>query len=367
MAICVAIASILLVAFKELAIHNCDKRAGRLTCGAAALSLCSKRAKPPATRLAELIMSNSSPIAPHVFHVAFHKTGTTYAQHQLLPLLNNGAVYVPATELDIDHQAAGWTMKYTGTNGEVLRAENIVISNEGIAGELMRYDMKRLSDLKRVNPDARIMFSIRDQRSLIRSTYWQAVKGGYPKNYNTFQKEIFEYGQFDYAALHKAVVSEFGSDNVLFVLFEETTSDPQAAMDRIAKFAGSRSIPKVKKTSPEKTSPTELVVETQRILNNLGIIRKPRQEFHPVSGTIITGAAILAKRCDRIWEKISGKRPLTIQTEEDRKAIEKHFSASNREFFAKLYDTPYANRYPGMSKQTSGKNNTSVSTIAQAG
>ena len=110
----------------------------------------------------------------------------------------------------------------------------------------------------------------------------------------------------DYAALRQKVKEEFGPANALFILFEELISEPQTVMRRIATFAESRSIPEVGKVFPEKRSPVPMVVESQRLLNKIGLTRDANNNY--LRETVITGTAVLSKRCDQIWEKATGKR-----------------------------------------------------------
>jgi hypothetical protein len=281
---------------------------------------------------------------PTIIHVGLHKTGTTFLQRWIFPLLRDGVAYVPTAT--IEYGTSGWSISCHSPGLNDSLHESLLLSNEAIAGGLFDVDMSRLSALKRFAPDARIIFSIREQRSMLRSTYWQVVKQGWPHDYGTFQDRIFESGKLDYAALRQKVEAEFGPANALFILFEELISEPQTVMRRIATFAESRSIPEVGKTHPEKRSPVPMVVESQRLLNKIGLTRDVDNSF--LRGTVITGTAVLSKRCDLIWEKVIGKRFSPVPSYADCAAIERHYAASNQSFFTGLYDTAFASRYPGM-------------------
>jgi hypothetical protein len=108
------------------------------------------------------------------------------------------------------------------------------------AGEIAR----RLKD---VFPEARVLVVIREQRSMIVSTYKQYVINGGPCSLRRFVKSPssgsmrvpwFNLAHFEYHHLIRHYRALFGEQAVLTLAYEQFVQDPRAYVAAIAAFAG---------------------------------------------------------------------------------------------------------------------------------
>jgi hypothetical protein len=101
---------------------------------------------------------------------------------------------------------------------------------------------ERLRDL--LGSDVKILIVIRNQLDLIRSYYFECVRGGYPGYFSDFLDFNFHYqfhslfSDIRYLSLYKYYCKLFGKDNVLLLPMEAIVEAPQKAVSKICKFAG---------------------------------------------------------------------------------------------------------------------------------
>lgn len=147
------------------------------------------------------------------------------------------------------------------------------------------YDGKEIADrLAKVFPEALVLVVIREQRSMIVSTYKQYVREGgalslrgfmEPPTSKSLRAPWFSLRHFEYHHLLSYYRQLFGADRVLALTFEDFASDPAAFVQRIAEFAGRRleadtleSLPFAQLSNPSPSAPA---IELRRWLNKLGV------------------------------------------------------------------------------------------------
>jgi hypothetical protein len=135
---------------------------------------------------------------------------------------------------------------------EPVKADGLmpVVSFERLAGHPCSggYDGKEIAHrLKEVFPEARILIVIREQRSIIVSTYKQYVKGGGPGTLRQFLEPPtstsmrvpgFDFRHFEYEHLLRHYRSLFGPEIVLTLAFEQFVREPADFVAEIGRFAG---------------------------------------------------------------------------------------------------------------------------------
>jgi hypothetical protein len=168
-----------------------------------------------------------------------------------------------------------------------------VVSFERFSGSPFSggYDSKEIANrLADVFPDARILVVVREQRSMIVSTYKQYVREGGALDPRTFVKPPtsksirvpwFDLRHLEYHHLLSYYHRLFGPDRVLSLTFEQFVADPAAFVGQIATFAGRplsddamRSLPFEQRSNP---SPSATAIALRRRLNKLGV----RSELNP--------------------------------------------------------------------------------------
>ena len=193
-----------------------------------------------------------------LIHIGYHKTSTTWFQKVLF---NNSAIkfILPWRNPEIlpvliYPHALDFTphicRKYF--QSAILEAQNYglmpVLSSEELSGNPHSggYASKELADrLAAVFPEGKILIVIREQRSMIVSTYKQYVKvGGTCSFVNYLQPPIcgrqriplFDWDHFKYHRLIKYYLSLFGHSQVLVLPYELFLNDPLKFISQIIRF-----------------------------------------------------------------------------------------------------------------------------------
>jgi hypothetical protein len=145
------------------------------------------------------------------------------------------------------------------------------------------YDSKEIANrLAETFPKGRVLVVIREQRSMILSTYAQYVREGGTWPLEQFMKPPvtksmripwFDFRHFEYHYLIAYYRRLFGENNVLALTFEQFRADPAAFVSEIARFGGRPLTDEVlgslslrEKSNP---SPSPVAVELRRQVNRL--------------------------------------------------------------------------------------------------
>jgi hypothetical protein len=112
------------------------------------------------------------------------------------------------------------------------------------------YDSREIADrLAAVFPDGLVLVVIREQRSMIASTYKQYVRQGGASSLRRFLEPLvsqglqvpqFDFRFFEYHRLLAYYRGLFGADRVLVLTYEQFRDDPSAFVAEIGRFAGRR-------------------------------------------------------------------------------------------------------------------------------
>jgi hypothetical protein len=205
-------------------------------------------------------------LTPPLVHIGYHKTGTNWLQEELFgnprtgyrwlgkqPLTHPVHTLVRARPFDFDAAAVRSEFEPMLTDAE---REGLlpVVSFPRLSGHPYSggYDSRLIADrIAQVFPDARILIVIREQRSMIVSTYKQYVNAGgeaklehflQPAKQREWRIPGFDYGHFAYDRLIGYYRSLYGADAVLVLPYEQFVADGAGFVEAIARFAG-REIP----------------------------------------------------------------------------------------------------------------------------
>ena len=201
-------------------------------------------------------------LTPPLVHVGYHKTGTNWLQEELFgnprtgyrwlgkqPLTHPVHTLVRARPFDFDAAAvrAEFEPMLRDAEGAGLLP---VVSFPRLSGHPYSggYDSRMIADrVAEVFPEARILIVIREQRSMIVSTYKQYVNAGgearlehflQPAKQREWRVPGFDYRHFAYDRLIGHYSSLFGGDNVLVLPYEQFVRDARGFVEAIARFAG---------------------------------------------------------------------------------------------------------------------------------
>jgi hypothetical protein len=192
-----------------------------------------------------------------VVHVGYHKSGTTWLQEQLfrheargfawLSLSSKRTDFVWADDFEFD-PAVYRAQLAPGLARAAERGLVPIVSSERLSGNPHSggYDSRTLADrLHAVLPDARILIVIREQRSMILSSYAQYVRAGgacslrdYLRGPRDHRMPWFRLAHFRYDGLIRHYQDRFGSERVLVEAYERFRDDPAAYVKRVCEFCG---------------------------------------------------------------------------------------------------------------------------------
>ena len=263
-------------------------------------------------------------IPPVLLHIGYHKTGSRWLRHLFFgnPATGYGWVdkagedhpvrrLVAARPLEFDAAAARAEFEPL-LAGIVDEGLSPVVSFERLSGNPFSggYDSKEIADrLVQVFPDARVLIVIREQRSMIVSTYKQYVREGgalpvtkfmRPPRSRSLRVPWFDLRHFEYHHLIGYYRRLFGDERVLTLPYEQFRADPRSFVERLAEFAGRPltagqldGLPFESTTNP---GPPATTISVRRRLNVLGV----RTDLNPAPPLASPVFWRLGKRIDRM-------------------------------------------------------------------
>ena len=263
-----------------------------------------------------------------LIHIGYHKTGTNWLQRRFFSDPSTGyrwlgkrpgshpvRRFVRDRPLEFDPDAVRAALRPL-----IVEAEEAgllpVLSLERLSGSALSggYDSVRIADrLQQVFPEGRILVVVREQRSMVVSTYKGYVQqgGAAPLEHflegrrsATFRVPGFDPAYLEYDRLIAYYRGRFGADNVLALAFDQFVEDGRGFVERIAAFAG-RPVPAdVLDALPY--SHRENVRTTSAL--TLSVVRRLNQLAPP---TDVNPAPLLASRgAARVADRLVRRDPL---------------------------------------------------------
>ena len=259
-----------------------------------------------------------------LLHIGYHKTATTWLQRFLFDnsamgfkspfgLSQLSAYLFDPHALDFDPAKTGAHLLLACR--EVGKAGVMpTISWERLSGNPHSggYDSKELADrLQEVFPRARVLIAIREQKSMILSTYKQYVKIGGTNPLSTYlhppaddaRVPLFDFDHFKYHRLIQYYFRLFGRSNVLVLPYELFKGSPQSFIQRILLFCKreGKQLEALPFTAQANPSLTGLSVALKRGINRI-VAERSRLNINPLlSGQKTTRwAALFLSKLDRM-------------------------------------------------------------------
>jgi Sulfotransferase family len=246
-----------------------------------------------------------------LLHIGLQKTASTWLQNKVFGSAEIGFATVGGEAVvkrtliapdDIEFDAATCRSAFM-ERIEAVGAERLVpvLSAERLSGDMLygAYDSVRLADrLAETFPGAKVLIVIREQRSMLFSTYQQYVKvgglldvGDYLTRASKSHPWPCDLRRYEYDRLVAYYHGLFGRDDVLTLPYELFRSDPEGFVHRIAAFAGASPDPrtvealKFGKVVNRSWPPTGIAVK--RRLNWL--VRERMNPWAPIDGRSAAG------------------------------------------------------------------------------
>lgn len=199
-----------------------------------------------------------------LLHIGYHKTGSTWLQNHLFVREDAGFVVpfdrkttlnraiVEPYPLTFDAAAARAALR-PDVEAAIEQGKVPVITSEALCGGDTSggYQSKELADrLHAVFPDGKVLIIIREQRSMILSSYSMYLRGGgllrlkdyldlprFPHAIPFFSLEFFEYDHL--IAYYQNL---FGPERVLVLPYEMFAREPDRFAGEILRFSGAKEI-----------------------------------------------------------------------------------------------------------------------------
>ena len=280
--------------------------------------------------------------SPLLLHVGYHKTATTWLQNSLFQPAH-GFHWVLDHAETFDHLVMPHGLAFDAPAvGDLLAARRgaggaghvDVISLEALVGNPFyggRESEAYAARLAEVAPDARILFTIREQVAMIASVYMQYLRRGGTLSIARFLagEEIggyfgFDALHFEYDRLVGLYQRLFGVENVHVLPLETIARDQAAAVADIAGFAGNTVIGPWHTQSARGVSASEATAGALRRINHVQSGPAHREPIADLGG--------LARFAYRATERLGRAAKLTGTpvTAEVRRRYGDHFAASNQ-------------------------------------
>jgi hypothetical protein len=269
-------------------------------------------------------LTDPSRMPPILLHIGYHKTGSRWLRFMFFGNPRTGFGWVdkqgpehPVRRLvgarPLEFDAAASRAEFAPLLQRIVdEGLSPVVSFERFSGNPFSggYDSKEIADrLLQVFPGARVLAVVREQRSMIVSTYKQYVREGgalpptkfmRPPTSRSMRVPWFDLRHFEYDHLIAYYQRLFGRESVLALTYEQFVADPRSFVAELARFAGRPldaetldSLPYESKTNP---GPPASAIGARRWLNGLGV----RSDLNPAPPLASPVFWRLGKRIDRL-------------------------------------------------------------------
>jgi hypothetical protein len=199
---------------------------------------------------------------PVVVHIGFHKTATTWLQHEVFPHHPHLRSYVQGPVWDDPFLRCIIADSDRRYDSERARSEYeaglarlgplgpedvVVVSAERLSGHAASggYDTVRIARrLHEVVPEARVLMVVRSQVDMIESEYRQLVGEGHRGRLaslwtsGAWKRVQFDLEHYEYDALVREYHRLYGPERVAVFSYELLAADRERFLERLAKFSG---------------------------------------------------------------------------------------------------------------------------------
>jgi len=285
-----------------------------------------------------------------LIHIGYHKTASSFLQKEVfsntkLPfnLIGRNLIVQEIVKKNLfffnaDKTRCSLNKNFQQNKVNVLSLENLVGNPH--SGGYSGYD--NFLKLKLLYPDAKIFICIREQNSMILSTYKQYIKSFGTLSLKRYLRQTekgsnvlpaFDLKHFCYDGLINAYSEAFGEDNVLVLPYELLNKNPGQFLEQLFGFAGlsANCVQLVNFQRKRKTAMPNLTLGVKRRYNRM--FTRTRLNPHGwFSFTTQTGTlpfktlAFLERKLGRNFQKRTDKKQLQLI----KKVVADFYAESNR-------------------------------------
>ncbi|MEF8849071.1 MAG: sulfotransferase domain-containing protein [Candidatus Thermoplasmatota archaeon] len=210
-------------------------------------------------------------------HIGMQRTGSTFMQDE---------VFSKVSRENEEYNYIGREEKVVSVlrNLEDLNPEKIedqvlseledekinIISGENIYCHMWEKEDERYDKLEKIYhlfPDGKIIFGVREKEDLLVSWYKKYVVNGGTLKIEDFLEEIVNTDKLEYKPYLEELQCYFGKENVFVYRLRELKKDPEALVEKVCSFIGSK--PVSFKNVKHNVGYSLWQLKVSRVLNNL--------------------------------------------------------------------------------------------------
>jgi hypothetical protein len=294
---------------------------------------------------------------PILIHVGYHKTGSGWLRRYFFGHPQTSFAWLGkgperqrvrrlVTARPFEFDAGAFRSGFEALVRPVeARGLSPVLSLERLSGHPFSggYDAKEIADrLAAVFPEGRVLAVLREQRSMVLSTYKHYVRSGGASSLGDFLAQpqtpsmrvpLFDLRHFEYHHLLRYYRGLFGPDRVLVLTYEQFVRDPATFLGAISAFAGRPLAPEVLATVPVETrsnpSPSATAIGLSRRINSLGGRRTEVDPAPLFRSRLLAKAARRAERARFVPRRLDARNEARLR-QVVAEAIGDRFVQSNR-------------------------------------
>lgn len=207
---------------------------------------------------------------PGYYHIGYHRTGSTFLQTILFPNYEDHLIVAGrAARFFIDDQEyANGQEHYLSLLPEENRGQKVIVSSEGLSGDLFRDRLDVPQKIHSISPNAKIIVCIRSQVTILPSLYHLYVKSGGGGLFRDYANKVIDNRKLDYYQLIRAYRQLFGEDSILVLLYEDLKHRPEKYLHELCQFLGlSEKWPPGLSNRIKNKRPPNLVIRGTRVVN----------------------------------------------------------------------------------------------------
>ena len=217
-----------------------------------------------------MIMTIDS-VVPDLFHIGYQRTGSTWLQKGLFPLLQD-YIYVPNSRVGLYYHAEQYKdlcAVYDDISSDCIRGKIIIESEEIFSGGPYFDAIDMAKKISWVNPKAKILICVRSQYTIIASLYYLYVRKGGTLSFNKYVKLLIDNRKLDYWHLIQEYQKVFPKENVMVLFFEDLLNTPEKYVENIMKWIGVDFIPTLPGKRFKNSKKSTRFIKIQRWANCL--------------------------------------------------------------------------------------------------
>jgi hypothetical protein len=173
----------------------------------------------------------------NIFHIGYQRTGSTYLQQTVFYAYPDYMLHRGTGEFFIEDELyAQGAEFYRGMRAGETTVPALIESHNGLCGDALVDRPYMAERIHALFPDAKIIFGVRSQHSIIPSFYFLYVKGGGTLDYASYVRLVIENGKFAFDRMIGHYQGLFGSDYVLVLPFEYLQQDYKDYVRRFLDF-----------------------------------------------------------------------------------------------------------------------------------